>query len=201
VPSKDPRIDAYIAKSADFAKPILKHIRQTVHEACPQVEETIKWGMPSFTHKGILCGMAAFKEHCSFGFWKSSLLFDKNDKSADEGMGSFGKLRSVNDLPAKSVLAGYVRRAAELNEKGIKPTPRKKATGGAPLVLPSYLTAALKTNKKAGSTFDAFSYFHKKEYVEWLTEAKQDTTRERRLAQTIEWLSQGKKRNWKYESC
>jgi uncharacterized protein YdeI (YjbR/CyaY-like superfamily) len=201
VPSQDPRVDAYIKKSADFAKPILKHIRQTVHEACPQVEETIKWGMPSFMYKGILCGMAAFREHCSFGFWKSSLVLANNGKPADEGMGSFGKIRSIDDLPEKRVLTAYVRKAAELNEKGVKPRTRKQPTRRVPLVVPSYLAAALKKNTQAASTFNAFSYSHQKEYVEWLTQAKQDATRERRLVQTIEWLSEGKKRNWKYANC
>jgi uncharacterized protein YdeI (YjbR/CyaY-like superfamily) len=198
---KDPRVDAYIAKSGDFAKPILKYIRQTVHETCPEVEETLKWSMPTFMYKGILCGMAAFKEHCSFGFWKSSLILERNGKPADEGMGSFGKLRSVGDLPPKRVLAGYVRKAMDLNEEGVKPAARKKAKERSPLIVPPYLTAALKKNKEAASMFESFSYSHKKEYVEWLTEAKQEATRERRLAQTLQWLSEGKKRNWKYENC
>jgi uncharacterized protein YdeI (YjbR/CyaY-like superfamily) len=201
MPAKDPRVDAYIAKSATFAKPILKHVRLTVHENCPEVEETIKWGMPSFMYKGILCGMAAFKEHCSFGFWKASLILDKNGKPADAGMGSFGKLRSVKDLPSKKILAAYVRKAMELNDKGVKPPARTKPKQHVPLVVPADVKAALKKNKKAAATFANFSYSHQKEYLQWFTEAKQAETRKRRLAQAIEWMAEGKPRNWKYQNC
>jgi uncharacterized protein YdeI (YjbR/CyaY-like superfamily) len=201
---KDPRIDAYIAKSAEFARPILKHLRKAVHAGCPQVEETIKWGMPSFTHQGILCGIAAFKEHCSFGFWKHKLLFDDDpaaQKRAEQAMGSFGRLTSLADLPSEAELLRLVREAVRLNEQGIKSPPKHKPKANKELVVPDYLTAALKKSKEAQATFDAFSYSHKKEYIEWLTEAKRDETRGKRLATTLVWLAQGKPRNWQYMNC
>ncbi len=199
MPNKDPRIDAYIAKAAEFARPILKHLRKVIHAGCPQVEETIKWGMPHFDYKGPLCGMAAFKQHCSFGFWKSELIVGASEKGA-EAMGQFGRITSLADLPSEKVLAGHLRKAVELNEAGIrKPsTPRSKVKKD--LVVPDYFKAALKKNKKAMQTFEGFSYSHRKEYVEWITEAKRDETRAQRVKQAIEWLAQGKSRNWKYES-
>jgi len=199
--SKDKRVDAYIAKSAEFARPILRELRDTVHEGCPDVEETIKWGFPHFDYKGMLCSMAAFKQHCAFGFWKSKLVLGGgNDKSRD-AMGQFGRLTSVKDLPARRVLIGYIKKAKELNDAGIKAARPKPRAEKKELVVPEYFTAALKKSKKALATFDAFPYSHKKEYVQWVTEAKTDETRQRRLATSVEWLAEGKSRNWKYERC
>ena len=200
MPTTDKRIDAYIEKSADFAQPTLKHLRDLIHKACPDVKETLKWSMPSFEYKGILCGFAAFKQHATFGFWKQSLMetdaFPKN-KTA---MGSFGRITSLKDLPSDKVMIGLIHQAMELNEKGIKvaknPPAAKKE-----LVVPDILASALKKNKSANATFEKFPYSCKKEYVEWITEAKTDATRDKRLATTIEWLSEGKRRNWKYEKC
>jgi uncharacterized protein YdeI (YjbR/CyaY-like superfamily) len=201
---KDPRVDAYVAEAARFARPILKHLRGLVHKACPDVEETIKWRFPTFLHKGMLCGMAAFKEHCTFGFWKGSLILDRNHKNKtleDDAMGQFGRIVDVKQLPADSIILGYIKEAMRLNEQGIK-VPRKLNPNGArKLTIPVYLTAALKKNKKAAATFEAFSYSHRKEYVEWLTDAKAEDTRKRRLETTLQWLSEGKSRNWKYENC
>ena len=198
----DPRVDAYIVKSADFAKPILKHIRKTVHAACPQVEETMKWSFPHFDFKGILCSMAAFKEHCSFGFWKGELILGHGPGGADgEGMGHFGRLTAVSDLPNDKVLLAYIRKAGELNEAGVKKPVPLRPKVGKELSVPDYFTAALKKNKKAGATFEDFSYSHKKEYVEWITEAKQEETRSRRIKTALEWLAQGKPRHWKYANC
>jgi uncharacterized protein YdeI (YjbR/CyaY-like superfamily) len=200
MPDKDPRVDAYIEKSADFAKPILSHLRSLIHKASPKVSETVKWGMPAFEYKGIVCGLAAFKEHCTFGFWKHSLL-DYDGFSAERtAMGSFGRITSKKDLPADDVIVRLVRQAIELNEKGVK-VEKKRAAAKKELVIPDYLTAALKKNKAAQKTFDGFPYSCRKEYVEWLTEAKTEPTREKRLATTIEWLAEGKRRNWKYEKC
>jgi len=199
MPKKDPRIDAYIAKSADFAKPILTRIRQLVHTACPDVEETIKWQMPTFTYKGMLCGLAAFKEHASFGFWKHKLIFE--DGRERDGMGSFGKFRSMADMPSDKEMLGYLKVAVRLNDEGIKKAKPAASKVKKELVVPDYLTAALKKNAKARATWDKFSYSHKKEYVEWLTEAKRDETRAKRLASTLEWLTKGKSRNWKYANC
>src|ERR1051325_5114720 len=194
--AKDPRIDAYIGRAAGFAKPILKHLRKLVHAACPDVEETMKWSFPHFDHNGIMYSMAAFKQHCVFGFWKGRLIFGKTG-SEDEAMGHFGRITSLADLPADKVLIGYIKKAAQLNEAGVKlpgrPMSKKKR-----LVVPAYLTAALKKDKKALATFEGFSYTNKKEYVVWLTEAKREETRQQRLATAIEWMAEGKPRNWKY---
>ena len=202
--TKDPRVDAYIAKSADFAKPVLIHLRQLVHASCPDVEETLKWGMPAFMHKGILCGMAAFKQHCTFGFWKRKLIFARSkgaSKLEDEAMGQFGRITTMADLPKDNVLRRYIKKAVRLNEEGIKLPPRPRPKVKKELVLPDYFLAALKKNKKALATFERFSYSHKKEYVEWITEAKTDETRQRRMKTAVEWLAEGKARNWKYMSC
>jgi uncharacterized protein YdeI (YjbR/CyaY-like superfamily) len=196
--TKDPRIDAYIAKSADFAKPILKHLRKVVYAACPQVEETMKWSMPHFDYKGMMCGMAAFKEHCAFGFWKADLIFDRDEQAEKSGMGSFGCIKSLKDLPNQKTLVGYVKKAAALNEAGIKAPGRTKPKKREPPATPDYFTAALQKNAKARKTFDSFPPSHRREYLEWITEAKRQETRKERLAKTIKWLSEGKSRNWKY---
>jgi uncharacterized protein YdeI (YjbR/CyaY-like superfamily) len=201
---RDARVDAYIEKSADFAKPILNHLRKLVHEGCPEVEESWKWSFPHFMHKGILCSMAAFKNHCAFGFWKGALVTGKNDGAEDlgeEAMGQFGRISAISDLPSEKVLLGYIKEATRLNDEGIKkPTPAKPKTKKE-LVIPSYFTAALKKNPKAQATFEKFSYSHKKEYVEWVTEAKREETRNQRLATALDWLEEGKSRHWKYANC
>jgi len=198
VGQRDPRVDAYIERSAEFARPILTHIRDVVHAACPGVEETIKWSFPVFTYHGILCNMAAFTEHCTLGFWKASLVLG-DAASGEPAMGQFGRVTSVKDLPSKRVLAGYVRKAAKLNEAGVK-VPKKRSAKPRVLVTPADLAAALKKDRKARAAFDGFSQSHRNEYVEWIEEAKTDATRKKRLATTLEWLAEGKGRNWKYES-
>jgi uncharacterized protein YdeI (YjbR/CyaY-like superfamily) len=203
MPKRDPRVDAYIAKSADFAKPILKHLRKLVHTACPEVEETLKWSMPAFMHKGILCGIAAFKEHCTFGAWKHSLIKTRliADDKSEEAMGQLGRIKSLADLPPDKVLLAYLKEAARLNEEGITvPRPARSATKK-PLVVPDYFNAALKKSPKALETFENFSDSHKKEYVEWVTEAKRDDTRAKRIETSIAWLAEGKSRHWKYANC
>jgi uncharacterized protein YdeI (YjbR/CyaY-like superfamily) len=197
---KDPRVDAYIERSADFAKPILTHLRKLVHKASPKVSETVKWSMPAFEYKGLVCGFAAFKQHCTFGFWKQSLLEESSFSTEKTAMGSFGRITSKKDLPADDVIIKLVQQAVELNEKGIK-VEKKKAAPQKELEIPDYLTAALKKNKAAQKTFENFPYSCKKEYVQWITEAKTEPTREKRLTTTIEWLAEGKRRNWKYENC
>src|ERR1051325_9801397 len=171
--AKDPRIDAYIAKSADFAKPILNHLRAIVHEACPDVVETIKWGNASFNHRGPMCSMAAFKEHCTFGFWKGELLGVEREEGT---MGHFGRITSIKDLPTKSALVKLVKRAAKLNEEGIT-VARPVRTPRAELPMPDDLLAALKKNKKAMSAFESFPPSHRREYIQWITDAKRDETR------------------------
>jgi hypothetical protein len=175
MPEKDPRIDAYIDRSADFAKPILTHLRKLVRKASPEVSETVKWSMPAFEYKGLVCGFAAFKQHCTFGFWKQSLLEKDAFPAEKTAMGSFGRITSKKDLPPDDVIIKLVRQAVELNEKGVK-VEKKKPTAKKELVVPDYLTAALKKNKAAQKTFDEFPYSCKKEYVEWITEAKTEPT-------------------------
>lgn len=196
--TKDPRVDAYIAKSADFAKPILKHLRKIVHAGCPQVVENIKWSMPHFDYKGVMAGMGAFKEYCVFGFWKSELVLPPEQNAEKSAMGSFGCIKSVADLPSDKTLIGYVKKAAALNDAGIKAPWQANRRKKAPFTVPDYFTAALKKNAKARKTFEDFSPSHRREYVEWVAEAKRDETRQKRLATTLEWLAEGKPRNWKY---
>ena len=197
---KDPRIDAYIAMAAPFAQPILKHLRKLVHAGCPQVEETMKWSMPHFDYKGMMCGMAAHKQHCSFGFWRGAELALPAERTESDGMGHFGRITSLGDLPDDETLLGYVRAAVALKDAGVKkPSQAKAKKEPAALEIPDYFTVALRNNKAAQQTFEKFSQSHRKEYIEWVTSAKRDETRESRLATAIEWLAEGKSRNWKYE--
>lgn len=197
--ARDPRIDAYIERAAPFAQPILRHARALVHEACPEVEESIKWGMPSFSHAGgILCGMAAFKQHASFGFWRHADVVGEGEPR--DGMGSYGKMTSLDDLPPRTTLLAHLRKAMQLNEAGLKSPKRKPAPRPAPDT-PEDLAAALANNKAANATFDAFPPGCRREYIEWIVEAKRAETRTKRLAQAIEWMAAGKRRNWKYENC
>lgn len=199
---KDKRVDAYIAKAELFAQPILKHFRELVHRGCPEVEETIKWGMPSFEYKGPYFGLASFKNHCAFGFWKAKLLTDPNNylgKRANEGgeaMGHFGRVSSFHDLPPDRVLLDFFKQAKKLNDDGVK-VPKTK-TVKKELKAPSYFLDAIKKNKKALATYEAFSPSNKRDYVEWITEAKTEATREKRMEQAIEWMAEDKPRNWKY---
>ncbi len=195
---KDPRVDAYIAAAADFAKPILRHVRTLVHRACPDVEEKMKWSFPHFDHEGTLCSFAAFKGHCAFGFWKGSLIVDKKTSKSAEAMGQFGRLTSVEGLPDDATMLGMIREAARLNDKGIKVARVKRPRAVEEAPVPKDLSAALRRNAKARATFQAFSPSKKREYVEWITEAKTAETRKRRLDTAVAWMSEGKSRNWKY---
>jgi uncharacterized protein YdeI (YjbR/CyaY-like superfamily) len=199
--TRDERIDAYIARSAEFARPILKHLREVVHGACPEVEETMKWSFPNFMYKGILCSMASFKEHCAFGFWKGSLILNKEGDYTKDGMGHLGRLTKLSDLPSKKVLTGYIKEAMKLNDTGVKSPTRSKPKAPKEVVVPQDLTSGLSKNKKALATFEKFSPSHKREYIEWITEAKTEATRTRRLETAIEWMAEGKPRNWKYMNC
>jgi uncharacterized protein YdeI (YjbR/CyaY-like superfamily) len=194
---KDPRIDAYIDRSARFAKPILKHLRKIVHAGCPAIEETMKWSMPHFDYKGVMCGMAAFKEHCSFGFWKAQLILP-NDNEERDAMGHFGRITSIADLPNEATLIKYVKKAAALNDSGTKVPGRTQPKPRPPLKVPAYLQTALRKNAKAKKTFEGLSPSHRREYVEWITEAKREETRQQRLKTAMQWLAEGKARNWKY---
>ncbi|MGZ8335335.1 MAG: YdeI/OmpD-associated family protein [Allosphingosinicella sp.] len=195
----DPRIDAYIDRQADFAKPILQHLRETVHTACPECEEAVKWSSPHFMYKGeMLAGMAAFKQHATFGFWRGSLVVGEGNEQMS-GMGQFGRLASIEDLPPRAELEALVRKAMRLTDEGVKP-PRDKHRKE-PFTVPQDMRAALGANAAAAATFDGFPESAQREYVEWVTESKRDETRTKRLAQAIEWLAEGKRRNWKYANC
>jgi len=195
----DPRIDAYIARQADFARPILERLRAVVHEACPGVEETLKWSMPTFLYGGaILASMAAFKQHASFGYWKHADVMGEGVER--DGMGSYGRMSSVKDLPAKKTLVADLKRAMQLNVDKVKPA-RKATAPKPPMDAPADLVAALAKNAKARKTFDGFPPSAQRDYIEWIVEAKREETRTKRLAQTVEWLAEGKRRNWKYENC
>jgi uncharacterized protein YdeI (YjbR/CyaY-like superfamily) len=198
--AKNKQVDAYIEKAQPFAQPILIHIRKLIHTACPNVEEKIKWGFPNFDYKGVFCNMAGFKEHCAFGFWKGNLMKDTHDIFAkDQAMGNLGRLTSLKDLPSDKILLSYIKQAVDLNDKGVKRLVKPKvAPGSKELVTPDYLSKALAKNKKAQKEFEAFSYSKKKEYVDWLTEAKSEDTRNTRLETAVEWIAEGKSRNWKY---
>jgi uncharacterized protein YdeI (YjbR/CyaY-like superfamily) len=196
----NPAVDAYIAKTAPFAKPILKKIRALFHKACPEIEEVMKWSFPHFEYRGIVGSMAAFKQHATFGFWKASLMKDPHGLLDADGESPMcrAKITDVSELPPDAVLIEYIREAVALNEQGVKvekPKKEKKPD----IEVPDYFQAALKKNKKALATFEAFSPSHRREYVEWIVDAKQEATRQKRLAQAIEWLAEGRSRNWKYE--
>ncbi|MGZ3901385.1 MAG: YdeI/OmpD-associated family protein [Bacteroidia bacterium] len=201
--TKDKRIDAYIAKSADFAKPILKHFRDLVHKGCPEVEETMKWSFPHFDYKGsMMCSMASFKNHCAISFWKASLMSDSKaliqKAKSEEAMGHLGRITSLMDLPKDATLVKYIKEAKKLNDEGIKLAQKPKSVIKE-VGVPDYFMNAVKKNKKALKTFEGFSNSKKKEYVMWVTEAKTEETRMSRLKTSVEWISEGKARNWKYE--
>ncbi len=200
---KDKRIDDYITRSADFAKPVLKHFRELVHKTCPDVEETMKWSFPHFDYKGsMMCSIASFKQHCAINFWKAPIMKGGEALVAkaktEEAMGHLGKITSLKDLPKDAVLVKYIKEGMRLNDEGVKYSYAKKTTTKKELEVPDYFLKALSKNKKAQKTFEDFSPSNKKEYVTWVTEAKTETTRQARLDTAVEWMSEGKIRNWKY---
>ncbi len=196
----DPRIDAYIEKAQPFAQPILAHVRALVHKAVPDAEETIKWSMPHFVVNGKnLAGMAAFKAHASFGIWHG---LEPGAHAEKEGMGSFGKLTSTDDLPDEKELIQRLQKGAELIRSGAKAgTPKPKKAPKPMPTTPEDLQAALDQNAAAGAVWANFAPSHKREYIDWITEAKREDTRTKRLTQAIEWIAEGKQRNWKYMGC
>lgn len=196
---RDKRIDAYIAKAEPFAWPILEHLRELVHKACPEVEETMKWSFPHFDYKGVMCSMTSFKKHCAFGFWKASLMRDKKlmqNAKGETSMGHFGRIESADDLPSDKVILGYIKEAMKLNEAGIK--IEKAKTEKAPIKEPEYFKKALKANALAKAGYDKFTPSQKREYLEWIVGAKTEATRQKRLTQALAWMEEGKIRNWKY---
>ncbi|PYU00696.1 MAG: hypothetical protein DMG34_19160 [Acidobacteria bacterium] len=202
----DPRVDLYIEKAAPFAQPVLTHLRNLVHQACPRATESVKWGMPFFLQQGIvLCHMAAFKQHCAFGFWGPEMkkVLATGGLVSSKAMGSLGRITGLRDLPADRLLLRYMSQAAEFVESGQrkKSIDRKPKAAKPHLRVPVELSAALKKNKLAAKAFERFSPSCRREYVEWIWAAKRQETKERRVAQAVEWIAQGKSRNWKYENC
>lgn len=230
--TKDPRVDQYIKKSADFAKPILTLFRELVHQACPDVVETIKWGMPAFDYKGLMCGMAAFKQHCAIGFWKASILFAEETKSEKKSSmkspkaaagkkssvnkdevkdtkslnwGAHGrdpipaKITSIEQMPSKAAILRVIKAAKKLNDEGVKVVRESKKRLTIPM--PKDFAALLGANAKALEVYNSFSPSAQREYLEWITEAKKEETRTKRIDITIQQLSEGKTRHWKYERC
>jgi uncharacterized protein YdeI (YjbR/CyaY-like superfamily) len=202
----DPRVDAYIEKAAPFAQPILAHLRKLMHQACPHATETIKWSMPFFMQQGIvLSSMAAFKQHCAFGFWGPEMkkVLAKDGLKASYGMGSLGRITGLDSLPSDRVLLAYMSQAADFVESGqrTKSIDRSRKSVKKPVPVPPELRAALKKNKMATKVFAEFSPSCKREYVDWIAEAKRPETKQKRIKQAVEWIAQGKQRNWRYMNC
>jgi uncharacterized protein YdeI (YjbR/CyaY-like superfamily) len=197
--NRAPEVDAYLAEAPEYARPILEKLRRLFHQACPEIEETMKWRFPHFEYRGIVGSMAAFKQYASFGFWKGKLLRDPHGLFSEVGNTAMNmaKIHNVSELPADKILLEYIREAVALNEQGVQLPAALKKPKGKP-VIPDDFRAALKKNKPALATFEAFSPSNQREYVEWITEAKQPATRAKRLATALEWLAEGKPRNWKY---
>lgn len=201
--SKNSDIDNYIAGKAPFAQEILTHLRQIIHNAAPDITETIKWRQPCFEHNGLVCSVAAFKKHVTFSFFKGKLLNDSNNifPTSDNNELTSLKFSVLADIPQDDILTAFIQQAIALNADSNckrKSTQRKDKDT---LVMPNDLAAALASTPAAQSTFNNFSYSKQKDYIEWLTSAKRETTRVTRLATTVQWLSEGKARNWKYENC
>jgi uncharacterized protein YdeI (YjbR/CyaY-like superfamily) len=206
--TQNPRVDAYLAKAEPFAQPILEHLRALIHNASPQVEETIKWSRPFFLHRGVLlCNISAFKQHCSFGFWGAEMAaaLQKEDALREEGMGSLGRIVRVQDLPADKQMLEWIRQAVTFIDSGehTSPIAARRTVAKPPKAAPetpAIFTAALKKDKKAAAAFAAFSPSAQREYVEWIAEAKRPETQQRRIATALVWIAEGKQRNWKYQA-
>jgi uncharacterized protein YdeI (YjbR/CyaY-like superfamily) len=205
----NPKVDSYIAKAQPFARPILTHLRSLVRKACPGVEESIKWSRPFFEYRGaIVCNMSAFKEHCSFGFWGEEIaaVLRRAGAVQDGAMGTLGRITSLKELPQDKLLLEWLRQAVGFIESGNYTSPISarqrvvKAPKPAPQATPEF-KARLKTNKKASAAFAAFSPSCQREYIDWIQEAKRPETRDKRIATAVEWIAEGKQRNWKYQNC
>ncbi|HTX42748.1 MAG TPA: YdeI/OmpD-associated family protein [Acidobacteriaceae bacterium] len=198
--TKNPKVDAYIAKAKPFAQPILEHLRELMHKGCPDVEESIKWSMPFFEYKGAILGnMAGFKEHCSFGFWDKGM----GAEMRNGGSGPLRHIASLGDLPADKQLLAWIRQTAQHVDRGEYQNPMatrsRKAKPEAEV--PAEFALALKKNRKAAAVFADFSPSCRREYVEWVAEARREETRAKRIATAVEWIAEGKQRNWKYQEC
>ena len=205
----NPKVDAYLAKAKPFAQPILTHLRELVHKACPEVQETIKWSRPFFEYHGAILGnMSAFKEHCSFGFWGVEIGEVLREAKAVRGdaMGSLGRISNLKDLPSDKLMLGWIRQAGGFVDSGDYTSPiaaRNSVVKPAKeaVKMPAEFAGALKKSKKAATAFAAFSPSCKREYVEWIAEAKRPETRDKRIATAVEWIAEGRQRNWKYQNC
>lgn len=197
--ARDPRHDAYIANAAPFAQPILRHLRALVHRACPEVVETIKWSSLFYEHHGVLCFMSEFKQHCGFGFWHRGMASVIAERPATKAMGNFGRVTSLADLPPDHILLRYLKAAVSLNESKVSSSARPSRKSRPAGMVPPILTAALKRNRAAADAFAAFNPSRRREYIEWIAEAKREETQARRVAQAVEWIADGKSRNWRYE--
>jgi uncharacterized protein YdeI (YjbR/CyaY-like superfamily) len=200
-----PAVDMYIAKAGEFAQPVLWYLREVVHEGAPGVTEAMKWSMPFFVYKGVIVGnMAAFKAHCSFGLWGPEVVKELRAKGDAQGgsMGSFGKITAVEELPPRKKLVAYVKLATKAIDAGerTKAWSRPKVAK-AEAVVPDTLVAALKKHKAAAKKFAAMTPGYRREYCEWIAEAKREETREKRAAEAVGWIAEGKSRNWKYETA
>lgn len=199
----NPTVTAYIEKSADFAKPILNHLRELIHNTCPGVEEDIKWGTPHYSYNGDhLVMMAGFKNHCSFSLYKAEMMKDKaisDSVKAGKKFGYMDKIKNLSDLPSDKILAAYLKEAMAINESGAKKAKPAKTNPDAEVAAPAAFIAALKSNKKANLVFESKSPSFRKEYFKWIAEAKTDITRDKRIAQAIEWIEEGKGRFWQYQ--
>lgn len=197
----DSRVDAYIEKSAAFAKPILTHLRNLVHKASPELKETMKWSCPFFDFQGPVCQIAAFKQHCAFGFWKEKLMDDPHQilNQQPDTAGSIGKITSLEDLPADEILIRYIQQAIALNKAGTKAPAKTKVKEPTSVQVPADFSEMLLKYTAAAGHFEQFSASQKKEYLSWFEEAKTEATRAKRIATALEWISEGKIRNWKYK--
>jgi len=205
----NPKVDAYVAKAKPYALPIMEHLRELIHKGCPGVEETIKWSRPFFEYRGVILGnMSAFKEHCSFGFWGEEIgaVLREAGVVQEGGMGSLGRITRIEDLPPDKQMLSLIRQAAAFIDRGEYTSPIAarqrvvKASKPAPEA-PEELAAALRKNKKAAAVFADFSPSCKREYTEWIADAKRTETREKRIATAVEWMAEGKQRHWKYQNC
>lgn len=197
--SRDARIDAYIAKSQPFARPILERLRAAVHANCPEAEEALKWSSPAFLYRGqILCSMAAFKGHAAFGFWRGAQVTGAGE-GTESAMGQFGRIASLGDLPGDAELGALIEKAMALTDARVK-TPTVKKPRAA-IEMPDDFRAALDASPAAAKQFDAFAPSKRRDYVEWVVDAKRAETRASRIAQSVDWIAEGKARHWKYQNC
>lgn len=197
--NRDPRVDTYIARAQPFARPILEHVRDRVHAVLPAVEEALKWSMPAYTVGGkIVLITASFKAHAALNFWRGQEL--RGNAADGEAMGQFGKLASLGDLPPDEELDALILKAAELAKAAPAPRQVKHAPKPTPELHPEF-AAALEATPKAKARLDGFPPSAQRDYFEWISEAKQPATRAKRIATAVEWLSEGKRRHWKYQNC